>query len=249
MEAFEMISSTRGDPAKPGTPYDFSVNQKVTVYLVVEDAGGYTPGEGWEPTGRAVEWEGGRDAVYRRAFSAGRIDIPGHTGKRGEGDRFGAPHLVFVEPGDSATFKAMIGINVPIQIRSEFLALERAAADLKPGHWMFNRYNWNAVGSFVKRLPWDSVAIAVDEAHYEPDARIFAFKRPNGKLTLVVSNRTTGERTFNIATSRPDSTWRGFRYTPDEAGADTLGVAVGQQSGERVRPTLPRLSWEFWEEQ
>jgi hypothetical protein len=185
--------------------------------------------------------------VYRRAFPAGRIEIPAHTGKRGE--QFGAPHLVFVEPGDAATFKAMIGVNVPIQIRSEFLALERAAADLKPGHWMYNRYNWNAVGSFVKRLPWDSMAVAIEEEHYDPDARIFAFVRPNGKLTVVVSNRTSGERVFTIATGRENATWKGYRYTPEEAGAGALGLSVGQQSGVRIEPRLPRLSWEFWEEQ
>ena len=55
---------------------------------------------------------------------------------------------------------------------------------MKPGHWIFNPYNWNAVGSFVKRMPWDSVAVDVTEANYDPDARVFAFKRPNGKLTV-----------------------------------------------------------------
>ncbi|HEY0943854.1 MAG TPA: hypothetical protein VGD81_01260, partial [Opitutaceae bacterium] len=248
-EAFELINATRGDPAKPGIAYDFSINQPVTVYLLVEDTGGYRPGEGWEPAGRRVTRDGGRDAVYRRRFPAGAVDIPAHTGQRSDGRTFGAPHLAFVEPSDAATFKAMIGKNAPIQIRSEYLALEREAAQLKPGHWMFNRYNWNAVGSFVKRMPWDSVALAVDEASYDPDARIFAFKRPNGKLTVVVSNRTAGERGFDLATGRPASTWRGYRYTPDEAGEGTLGVPVGEQSGARIRPTLPRLSWEFWEEQ
>ncbi|HEY0946147.1 MAG TPA: hypothetical protein VGD81_12800 [Opitutaceae bacterium] len=250
-EAFEMISATRGEASKPGIRYDFSVNQPVTVYLLVEDTGGYTPGEGWEPARRSVAWAGGRDIVYRRAFPAGRIDIPAHSGKRRDSATaaFGAPHVAFVEPSDAATFKAMIGVNVPIQIRSEFLALEREAAKLKPGHWMFNPYNWNAVGSFVKRMPWDCVAVAVDEASYDPDARIFAFKRPNGKLTVVVSNRTAGERTFDLATGLPGATWRGFRYTPDDAGADTLGVEIGKQSGARIKPTLPRLSWEFWEEQ
>jgi hypothetical protein len=248
-EAWEMISATRGDPAKPGAPYDFSVNQPVIVHLLVEDFGGYTPGADWEPTKRRVSWtegEGRRDVVYRRAFSAGKIDIPMHTGK--SGGRFGAPHLVFVEPSEGVAFKAMIGVNVPIQIRSEFIALEREAAKLKPGHWMFNRYNWHAVGSFVKRMPWDSVAVAVDETRYDADARVFAFLRPNGKLTVVLSNRKPGEHAFDIATGRK-AVWHGFRYTPDNAGERTLGVAVGAQTGLRLRPVLPRLSWEFWEEQ
>ena len=245
--AAEMISATRGDPAKPGSAYDFHVNQPVTVFLLVEDCGDYTPGTGWEPlTVPAPAWSGGSDKLYRRNFPAGAVVIPPHTGRNGS--RYGAPHVAFVEPSDSATFKAMIGINVPIQIRSEFLALERAVLDLAPGHWMFNRYNWNAVGSFVKRLPWDSTVMFVDEASYDADARILAFRRPNGKMTVVVSNSTDSERTFTVATGGPGSSWRGYRYTPDEAGPGTLGVFIGESTGATLQPVLPSLSWEFWEE-
>lgn len=248
LEACEMITATRGDPAKPGAAYDFSVNQPVTVYLVVEDAGGYAPGSGWEATGEKTVRSGGTDTVYRRAFPVGKVEIPAHTGQ--SGGRFGAPHLAFVQPGEPATFKAMIGVNMPIQIRSEFLALQREAAQLEPGHWMYNRYNWHAVGSFVKRLPWDSTVVTIEEAHYDPDARLFAFRRPNGKLTVVVSNQTAMERRFEIAVAGGGSaSWRGFRYTPDEAGEGTLGVPVGEQTGRSITPTLPSLSWEFWEEQ
>jgi Glycosyl hydrolase family 30 beta sandwich domain len=247
LSAAEMISATRGDPAKPGVTYDFSVNQPVTVFLLVQDCGSYTPGAAWEAAAEtAPSWAGGRDKLYRRAFPAGPVVIPAHTGR--EGDHFGAPHLAFVAPSEAATFKAMIGVNVPIQIRSEFLALERATADLAPGHWMFNRYNWNAVGSFAKRLPWDSTVVTVDESNYAADARILAFRRPNGKLTVVVSNRTASERAFTISTSRPGSAWHGYRYTPDEAGSGTLGVFVGESTGPTLQPVLPRLSWEFWEE-
>ena len=247
-ETWETISPTRGDVAQPGIPFDFNVNQPVTVYLLVEDLGDYTPGPGWAATGQAgTTWSGGKDKIYRQDFPAGAVGIPAHTGRVGA--RYGVPHLVFVKPSQPATFKAMIGVNVPIQIRSEWLALEQMSAGLKPGHWMFNPYNWNAVGSFVKRLPWDSVAVAVEEANYDADARIFAFLRPNGKLTIVVSNRTAGDRPFDIATGRAHATWKGFRYTPDFAGAGTLGTLIGEYSGTRLHPVLPRLSWEFWEEQ
>jgi len=246
---WEMISSTRGAPTKPGVSYDFSVNQSVTVHLLVEDCGDYTLGPEWqiETPGAPVKWKDGSDKIYRRNFPAGVIGIPAHAGR--EGDRFGAPHLVFVEPTRPATFQAMIGSNMPIQIRTEALALERAATELKPGHWIFNPYNWNAVGSFAKRMPWDSVVVAVDEASYNGDARILTFKRPNGKLTVVVSNRTAGERTFAIATGRTGSRWRGFRYTPFAAGEGTMGVPLAEQPGADLKAVLPRLSWEFWEEQ
>lgn len=247
LETLEMISATRGDPAQPGRAYDFEVNQPVVVYLLVEVTGGYTPDPGWAATDWQVTRAGGDDRVYQRTFPAGKVDIPAHTGQ--SAGRFGAPHVAFVQPSAPATFQAMIGVNVPIQIRSEFLALERAVARLEPGHWMFNRHNWHAVGSFVKRMPWDSVAVGIDEEGYHPDARLFAFKRPNGKLTVVVSNRTAGERSFAIAIAGRPATWRGYRYTPDEAGPDMLGLGVGEHTGDRLDRILPRLSWEFWEEQ
>jgi hypothetical protein len=194
-----------------------------------------------------VAWLNRTDSVYSRDFPAGEIGIPAHTGE--ERGTYGAPHVAFVKPAAPTEFKAMIGINVPLQIRSEFLALERTAADLKPGHWMYNRYNWNAVGSFVKHMPWDSVAIDLSETHSDPDARIFAFKRPNGKLTVVVSNRTARDRHFDINTGIVDAQWKGFRYTPDAAGEHTQGVPAGEQQGTWLRPVLRSLSWEFWEQQ
>ena len=247
LKQMEMITPTRGDPRRPGIPYDFSTNQPVTVYLAVEELGAAGLDAGWERTEDKIQRAEGSDTIYRRRFPAGRIDIPAHDGLTG--DLYGAPHLAFVEASAPATFHAMIGVNVPIQIRSENLALERAALALKPGHWMYNRYNWNAVGSFVKRLPWDSVAVEVEEGTYDADARIFAFKRPNGKLTVVLSNRTATEHVFDVQLGSDSSSWNGFRYTPEEAGMGTLGIAIGEQRGSHLRPVLPQLSWEFWEEQ
>lgn len=244
---WETITAVRGDPAQPGRPYHFLVNQTAMLHLLVEERGEYTPGPEWTATDEAVAWKGGVDRVYQRTVEAGRVDIPAHTGNLD--GRFGAPHAVFIEPSDPASFKAMSGVNTPIRIRSQYLEIMRAAAAMKPGHWIYNHYNWNAVGSFVKRMPWDSVAIALDETGYDPDARIFAFRKPNGKLTVVVSNRTGHERDFEIETGLPSATWRGYRYTPEDAGAGTLGVAIGDQAGPHLHPTLPDLSWEFWEQQ
>jgi hypothetical protein len=244
----EIISATRGDPAQPGSAFNFSVNQPVTVWLLAEDWGDYTPGPPWELADvTAPTRAGGTDRLYRRSFPPGQVEIPTHSGRRDR--RYGAPHLAFVQPSAPATFQAMIGINLPIQIRSETLALERSVARLEPGHWTYNRHNWHAVGSFVKRLPWDSTAVAVDEPRSDPDARILAFKRPNGKLTIVVSNRTAGVRPFAIAVGRPHAAWRGVRYTPDQAGEGTMGLPAGERTGAFLALELPPLSWEFWEEQ
>ena len=158
---------------------------------------------------------------------------------------------MLVVPSAPASFSAQVGVNQPTQIRSQTLALERKAAAIEPGHWIFNPYNWNAVGSFTKRMPWNSVALSIAEGKFDDKARLFAFKRPNGKMTVVVANRSPrGERPFAIATGLPtDTAWKGFRYTPEEAGPDTRGVPIGAATGAKLTPTLPPLSWEFWEQQ
>jgi len=120
---------------------------------------------------------------------------------------------------------------------------------LKPGHWTWNKYNWNAVGSFVKHMPWDCRAVEVAEANRDRDLRILAFKRPKGKLTIVVSNRSFATHKFNVTTGLQNATFKGYRYTPEEAGQDCKGVEVGALTGGIVSPSVPDLTWEFWEQQ
>jgi len=239
---FEMISAKRANPDAPGIGYNFIVNQPVTVYLLVEDRPGLKFEGGWEKTRLTATWGGSKDLIFKREFPAGTIKIPA------PGDK-GAAHLAFVAPSNPASFKPQIGMNLPIEIRSQTIALEEKAAAIKPGHWIFNPYNWNAVGSFVKRMPWDCVALHLEEAKYDANGRIFAFKKPNGKMTIVVSNRSPKDRTFDIATGLGSAEWKGFRYTPDEAGEGTMGVPAGNQSGPTLKPVLPPQSWEFWEQQ
>ena len=121
-------------------------------------------------------------------------------------------------------------------------------AGLKPGHWMWNPYNWNAVGSFVKHLPWDSRGVRVDESVFDDDLRVFAFVRPNGKLSVVVANRCSTSHSFHIQSGRANARFRGFRYTPANSGTDCTGVTLDRTEGSDFRTTLPDLSWEFWEE-
>jgi hypothetical protein len=242
----EMILPARGDERKPGAGYSFSVNQTVTLYLLVNRRGDYVPA-GWERTDLVTRWDDQIDLVYKRRLKAGEVKIPPHAGQTS--GKHGAPHAVFIEPSDAKTFKVEIGVNAPIVIRSEYRALERAAAGMKPGSWIYNPYNWNAVGSFVKRMPWDCIALKVEETSYNKDARIFAYQKPDGKRTIVVSNRMGGPWSFRVETGIPGATWKGYRYTPQEAGEATMGLPVGTLQGEPLNPTLPHLSWEFWEEQ
>ena len=239
---YEMVSAKRKNPDAPGIGYSFIVNQPVTVHLLAEDQPGLKLDAAWEKTAQTATWGKTKDVVFTRKFPAGKINIPAPAGKA-------APHLCFVEASAPEKLKSQIGVNVPIEIRSQVIALEEKAAAIKPGHWIFNPYNWNAVGSFVRRMPWDSVAVDVKEAKYDANARIFAFKKPDGKLTIVVSNRTQKERAFDIATGLDQGTWKGWRYTPEEAGEGTMGVPVGEQKGSTIKPVLPGQSWEFWEQQ
>lgn len=120
---------------------------------------------------------------------------------------------------------------------------------LKPGHWTWNKYNWNAVGSFVRRIPWDSRAVGVLEAGQDPDLRILAFKKPDGKLTIALANRSFGEHTFHMNTGLTNATFKGFRYTPEDAGKDCMGVEIGTLKGGTIAPKLADMTWEFWEQQ
>ena len=120
---------------------------------------------------------------------------------------------------------------------------------LLPGAWTWNPYNWHAVGSFVKHMPWDCVAVEVAEEMRDPDLRLLAFKKPDGKLTVVLSNRSFKEHTFNVATGLKGATFKGFRYTPDEAGKQCMGVEIGILKNESFSPKLNDLTWEFWEQQ
>lgn len=243
-EAFkkmEMISVKRAASGK-GIAWNFLVNQPVTVFLLAQDGGDLKLDAAWQKTELKAKWDGGTDVIFSRKFPAGTIEIPAPGGKA-------VAHSVFVEPSEAASFKPQIGMNLPIQIRSQAIALERKTATVETGHWIFNPYNWNAVGSFVKRMPWDSVVVSLTEEKYNPDARVLAFKKPDGKLTIVLSNRMPGEHAFQINTGLRGATFKGFRYTPDDAGKDTLGNAIGELSGEKFSATLPHLSWEFWEQQ
>lgn len=241
LKKMEMISVKRAADGK-GIAWNFFVNQPVTVYLLAQDGRETKLDAAWKKTELKTKWDGGTDTIFLHKFPAGKIEIPAPVGAS-------VAHSVYVEPTDAKKFKAEIGMNLPIQIRSQAIALERKAAAVEPGHWIFNPYNWNAVGSFARRMPWDSVVVNLTEEKYNPDARVLAFKKPNGKLTIVLSNRTPGENTFQINTGLDGATFKGFRFTPDDVGADAMGVGIGELSGKIISPKLPHLSWEFWEQQ
>ncbi|HVU11437.1 MAG TPA: glycoside hydrolase family 30 beta sandwich domain-containing protein, partial [Phototrophicaceae bacterium] len=120
---------------------------------------------------------------------------------------------------------------------------------LEPGHWVWNKYNWYAVGSFVRHMPWDCRSLHVVEVDgSDDDLRICAFERPDGKLTVALSNRSFRPHTFTVDTGRANRIFRGYRYTPESAGDGCQGVPLGEMQGAVLTPELPDMTWECWEE-
>lgn len=122
---------------------------------------------------------------------------------------------------------------------------------IQPGHWVWNPYNWNAVGSFVRHMPWDCRVVEVSEGHFDNDLRLLAFIRPNGKLTVVVANRSFSAHTFHLKTGCDGAAFEGWRYTPEAAGEDCRGVAIGTLTAGpngTISPKVNDMSWEFWEQ-
>lgn len=122
-------------------------------------------------------------------------------------------------------------------------------ADLQPGHWTWNNYNWFAVGSFVRHMPWNCQTVAVTEEVRDNDLRILAFKKPDGKLTVVLSNRSGSPHVFHVTTGLQNAAFKGFRYTPTDAGDNCQGVPLDALTGGVISPQVPDRTWEFWEQQ
>lgn len=114
--------------------------------------------------------------------------------------------------------------------------------DIEEGHWDYNYQNWNSVRGFLKHMPWDSVRYDVTEDEVRRDQRIMAFKTPEGRLVVALTNRSEDAAfSFQIDTG-VDAVFRGYRYTPDSEDEIELEPLAGSQ----IRPTLPPLSIEFW---
>lgn len=245
-KSMEFINGTRKSDKEAGVYYSFIINQSAIAYMLVDQVGGYVP-KGWTKTNIEMSRSKGTDVVYTKELEKGKISIDRHDGKKGE--IYGAPHAIFLKAKDMENFKVQVGINSPMKIRSEAMKLELEAAKMEPGTWIYNDFNWNAVGSFVKHMPWDCKVLDIKEENYNKDARVLVFEKPNGKRTIVVSNRTGEDYSFNINTNIKKGNWKGYRYTPWDRGENTIGKEIGTKKGKILNFQLSNLSWEFWEEQ
>ena len=97
-------------------------------------------------------------------------------------------------------------------------------------------------------MPWNSRRYYVDEDIVRKDQRILAYMTPEGKIAYVVTNRSEKDFTFNIKTSdNMSKSFKGYRYTPENAGKDFMGEEIGLYEGNEIN--LPSMSWDFWVEQ
>lgn len=240
------VSIDRGDKQKPGNAFEFVADQQSVVYLSVDTTGGYKPPVGWQKTDLFLTWDR-EDVVYKKRFNAGKIDIPNHTGKNSKGE-YGIPHLAMVAPVTAKQKEINISTVENNFVETIEARKEVDESKIQPGSWVYNNYNWFALAGFLKHMPWNSRRYAVSEDVVRKNQRILAFKTPKGKLVFVVTNRGDEPFAFNINTFKKAS-FKGYRYTPDEAGADSKGVEIGTQNGESLAVELPSMNWDFWVEQ
>ncbi|OXU15630.1 golvesin C-terminal-like domain-containing protein [Sedimentisphaera salicampi] len=120
-------------------------------------------------------------------------------------------------------------------------------ASIEKGHWQYNWYHWNAIAGFLKYMPWDSVIYNVDEDSVRMDNRILAWKTPDGKLVLAVTNRSPDAPfVFNVDVG-VNEVFKGYRYTSQTRNND--GDFIGSSSGEQISCEVPPFSIEFWVQQ
>lgn len=241
----EMVYGKPGAPDLPGTAFTFLVDQPAEVLLFVEERGGFAPAN-WVDSGQTIKRGDRIDRVFKKTVAAGEVQIPEHSGRDLSG--YGPPHVAFVRSTNDKPIAIEIGVNTPAYVLSQTREIEARMQGIAPGHWTFNDLNWNAVGSFVKRMPWDSIVLEARAVNDDDDARLLVFQKPSGKRTIVVSNRKPNATQFVIDTNM-DSQWRAYRYTPRDRGTDTMGIAAGSAKGETLQITVPASAWEFWEEQ
>ncbi|MGV9268182.1 glycoside hydrolase family 30 beta sandwich domain-containing protein [Kitasatospora sp. NPDC003701] len=114
------------------------------------------------------------------------------------------------------------------------------------GHWDFNPRMWNAVAGFLQYMPWDSVRYGVDEpvgSDGKPlrDHRIMAWKTPQGKAVLVVTNRNPSTSFTYTVNTQTTATFQGSRFGPA-----TNNQFISSKTGPTLTITVPPMSVEFW---
>lgn len=71
--------------------------------------------------------------------------------------------------------------------------------DLEQGHFQMQWWNWNSLAGFLRYMPWNSVRYTVEESTSRADNRVMAWKTPEGKFVIALTNRTSEWFGFDIS--------------------------------------------------
>ena len=240
------VSIDGGNAKKPGNGFQFVTDKEADVYIAVDATGGYTPPADWQKTELFLTWDR-EDAVYKKRFKAGKIEIPAHTGINTKGE-YGIPHLAMLAKVSAKQKEINITADENSFVETIEARKEVNARKIAPGNWVYNNYNWFALAGFLKHMPWNSRRFEVAEDVVRKNQRILAFKTLAEKLVFVITNRGDEPFAFNVNTSK-NASFKGYRYTPEEGGVDSRGVEIGVKSGEKFSVELQAMSWDFWVEE
>jgi hypothetical protein len=107
------VTVRRGDWHQPAPGYSFTVDQRVTVYLAVDQRGNPELDQAWAATDLQLTWgQNHQDRVYRRTFAPGLVEIPDNATEHTPG-AFGMPHTAFVSTdGEDLTISPSAGATV-----------------------------------------------------------------------------------------------------------------------------------------
>ncbi len=98
LKGLPMVSIPRGQGAKPGAAFSYTLAKPAKVYLLVHDRGKMPAPEGWTKEEGKVTWKSGQnaftDTVYSKECPAGTLEVPAHNGK--EGSTFGIPNAIVI---------------------------------------------------------------------------------------------------------------------------------------------------------
>lgn len=116
--------------------------------------------------------------------------------------------------------------------------------ELQHGHWTYNWQNYNAIAGFLKYMPWDSQRYNVQEDEERHDNRIMAWKTPEGKFVIAMTNRSDEWFEFDVTLDRARD-MKGYRFSKSGRDVEMSSNRGGASLSAKLKP----WSIEFWVEQ
>jgi hypothetical protein len=90
----------RGTGVKPGPKFSFKISKPATVYIFVHKRGKFAP-ESWKKTKLTANWQVHKsiyhDAIFKKDFPAGKVEVPAHKGTIAGKPPYGVAHLAVIK--------------------------------------------------------------------------------------------------------------------------------------------------------